>query len=182
MHHGRDAPWQIRMADQNMLHGNTLKKIMEVKQNEWNCKTLVSCKIERLRNHRGRCSIDTKWPATDSEAELETPEPDVKPPPAKRVCVCQQQTCNPKLAHFAIRTDSNTVKRINEQIGRLFYACNIPFNVAEHAEFKSLINILRPGFVPPSRNDLAGSILDSEHTRCQTAGKQRSHTRAGWLE
>ena len=61
--------------------------------------------------------------------------------------------------------------RINEQIGRYFYATNTPFAHADNTEFIKLCALLRPGFKPPSRKRLRNEILDSvfqnEKSKCK---------------
>ena len=34
-------------------------------------------------------------------------------------------------------------------IARLFYACILPFNIADHPMWKETIGMLRPGYTPP---------------------------------
>ena len=67
------------------------------------------------------------------------------------------------MSSFTIRTDSAAASQLDFQIARFFYAGNIPFNVAEHKEFKSLISLLRPGYSPPNRKQLTGQLLDKVH-------------------
>lgn len=43
---------------------------------------------------------------------------------------------------------------------RFFYANNIAFNVSKNAEFKRMIQNLRPGYVPPNKEQLSGSLLN----------------------
>ena len=53
--------------------------------------------------------------------------------------------------------------QLDEHIARVFFACNIPFNVASHPKFKNTIEQLRPGYTPPSRKPLSGELLDRVH-------------------
>ena len=116
---------------------------------------LVSNKIERLRNHRKHCH------SLNSSTHL---EPDLifeslpQPSSLKR-----PKTCQPQMSSFTIWTDSAAASQLDFKIARLFYACSIPFNVAEHKEFKSMISLLRPGYSPPNRKQLSGQLLDKVH-------------------
>ena len=49
---------------------------------------------------------------------------------------------------------------LDAQIARLFYACNLPFSLVEHYVFRQTIAMLRPGYAPPTRNKLAGQLLE----------------------
>lgn len=64
-----------------------------------------------------------------------------------------------------IKTSQQYALRLEEQIGRYFYASNTPFSHASHQEFKSMINLLRPGFEPPSPYLLGNRILDEVHNK-----------------
>ena len=78
---------------------------------------------------------------------------------------------------FTVRTDSAAASQLDVQIARFFYDFNIPFNVAEHKESKSMISLLRPGYSPPNRKELSGQFLNkvhdqiNEHTVEQTRDK-----------
>ena len=87
-----------------------------------------------------------------------------------------------------MKTDSYPAKQLNLQIARFFYACNIPFNVAENKEFKSMIALLRPGYSPPNRKELSGRLLDTIHDQIseyileQTRGKDVTLIQDGWSD
>ena len=96
------------------------------------CKSLVSNKIERLRNHRKRCRSICN--TTQLESDLLV-EPSPQPSPIKR-----PKTCQPQMSSFTVKTDSAAAaaNQLHLQIAK-FFMLNIPFNVAEHKEFKSMI-------------------------------------------
>ena len=133
------------------------------------CNYSVSNKIERLRNHRKRYRSSSCTTQLEPDLIL---EPSPQPSPIKR-----PKTYQPQMSSFTMKTDFSAAKQLNLQIARFFYACNIPFNVAENKEFKSMIALLRPGYPPPNRKDLSGPLLDtihdqiSEHILEQTRGK-----------
>lgn len=60
---------------------------------------------------------------------------------------------------FVVKTDDKLKHNIDLQVAKYFYANNISFSTAEHPEFVKMITILRPGYSPPNRKALAGSLL-----------------------
>ena len=124
------------------------------------CNSLVSDKIERLRNHRKRCPAIscTALPKQQDDLIVES-MPQLLPIPAKRPKYCQ-----PQMSSFCLKTDSAAATQLDLQIARFFYACNILFNIAEHKEFKAMISLLRPGYSPPNRKELAGNLLNTVHS------------------
>ncbi|CAL4152309.1 unnamed protein product, partial [Meganyctiphanes norvegica] len=50
----------------------------------------------------------------------------------------------------------------------VFYACNIPFSVAENEYMKKLIPMLRGcSYKPPTRHDIVGNLVDVIHEECE---------------
>ena len=92
------------------------------------------------------------------------------------------------MSSYTVKTDSAAANQLHLQIARFFYACNIPFNVAEHKEFKSMISLLRPGYSPPNRKDLSGHLLNTihdqinEHILDQTRDKDVTLVQDGWSD
>ena len=109
--------------------------------------------------------------------------PQLLPIPAKR-----PEYCQPQMSSFCLLTDSAAVTQLDLQIARFFYACNIPFNIAQHKEFKAMISLLRPGYSPPNRKILAGNLLNTVHERInehiceQTRGKEVTLIQDGWSD
>ena len=148
------------------------------------CNYLVSDKIERLRNHRKRCPAIgcSTHPEQQYDSIVESlPQP--LPIPAKR-----PKTCQPHMSSFCIKTDSAAATQLDLQIAKFLYACNIPFNIVEHKEFKAMISLLRPGYSPPNRKELAGNLLNNVHERInehiceQTRGKEVTLIQDGWSD
>ncbi|CAL4060104.1 unnamed protein product, partial [Meganyctiphanes norvegica] len=51
---------------------------------------------------------------------------------------------------------------------RVFYACKIPFSVAENEHMKKLILMLRGGsYKLPTRHDIGGNLIDVIHEECE---------------
>jgi hypothetical protein len=72
-----------------------------------------------------------------------------------------------------------TADSVDEAIARFFYACNISAHVAEHQMFKEMVQAAKaaaPGYQPPTRQRLYGSLLDTvyEKTKRQLFPLQES--------
>ena len=160
------------------------------------CAERVSNKIERLRAHRRRCPKsapadnggDVVTPVKRPFAVIETTladsdgdRADVLPPPMKRVLQAH-------MSAYTIKTDSNAAKELDVLIAKFFYACNVPFNVAEQTHFKQMISALRPGYTPPDRKKLSGFLLDTVfvaingHVADQLEGKDVTLVQDGWSD
>ena len=76
--------------------------------------------------------------------------------------------------------------KIDQQIARFVYASNISFSTVEHPEFVKLVNMLHPGYSPPSRKTLAGTVLDKttadleDVMRKKLLGKDCTLVQDGW--
>lgn len=65
---------------------------------------------------------------------------------------------------FVIRTTDAQRHQLNIQVSRFVYATNSAFRSVEHPEFLKLIQMLRPGYKPPNRSNVANELLDEVHT------------------
>jgi len=146
-----------------------------------NCDVLISNKIERLRSHQHRCSAKKRVIVHDDTDNQHT-DVDVQPPAAKR------QVIQPQISCFAVKTDNKMTDQLDEQCARVFYSCNIPFNVAEQKEFKKWITMLRPGYKPTNRKELSNSLLDkvynsiNEQVAVELAGQEVTLVQDGWSD
>lgn len=90
------------------------------------------------------------------------------------------------LDKFVVRTSSDQGEKINKQIAKYIFATNTPFRHVEHEEFKKMIELLRPGYKPPSRRDIGNKLLDEvfeeeqEHCKSVLAGKIVCLSMDGW--
>jgi len=75
------------------------------------------------------------------------------PPPAKKL---KQTSMGPHI----FKTTPEERRALDEQVGRLVYATNSSFRFVEHPEFIKLVEMLRPGYKPPSRDAIGGTILN----------------------
>lgn len=54
---------------------------------------------------------------------------------------------------------------IDRSITKAFVMCNIPFSTVENPWFVDLVKTLQPGYDPPTRQVLGGSLLEAETSR-----------------
>jgi Protein of unknown function (DUF 659)/hAT family C-terminal dimerisation region len=76
------------------------------------------------------------------------------------------------LDNFVTKTTRSEKEILDEQIARFVYATNSSFRIVEHEEFKKTVQLLRPGYTPPSRWDVAGKLLNTVHAKCLKTGKE----------
>ena len=99
-----------------------------------------------------------------SEVEVISDDPDVQT--EKRIF----RRLQPKMNDFVFKTSMQQKEDLDAQIARLFYACNLPFSLAEHDIFKQTFDMLRPGYAPPKRKKLTGPLLDKIYDEVIEAG------------
>ena len=66
---------------------------------------------------------------------------------------------------FVVTTSKEEKISIDEQIARMVFATNSAFRVVEHPEFVKLVEILRPGYKPPSRFAVSDKLLNEVHEK-----------------
>ena len=72
-----------------------------------------------------------------------------------------------RIHHNFVTTTASEKDRISEQWARVFYRNRLPFSLAEDNEFKTALNMMRPGIGDKlmTRKDLAGKYLTKEHSK-----------------
>lgn len=55
--------------------------------------------------------------------------------------------------------------KLDEQIAKLFFSCNLAFNIADNFIFRETIDMLRPGYNPSNRKDISGPLLDQAYDK-----------------
>jgi len=93
----------------------------------------------------------------DEKHKANIAQPDARPDPS----IKKPRLLQPQIGNYGVTTDQKVKKQLDEQVARFFYACNIPFAVAEQNEFKQLISQLRPGYKPPTRRASGTTLLDT---------------------
>lgn len=87
---------------------------------------------------------------------------------------------------FVVRTSQHDKKQLDLQVARFIFATNTSFRSVENTEFVKLVNLLRPGYIPPNRfkvgNELLNEVYDqvSVNTKAGLAGKTVCMALDGW--
>ena len=71
------------------------------------------------------------------------------------------------LSDHVVKTSPLSKEKIDSKIAEFIYACNLPFSMVEHPLFLNLIENLRPGYKPPTRQTIGSSLLDNTHKKLQ---------------
>ena len=69
-----------------------------------------------------------------------------------------------KMDPHVSKTTAKEKSKFDMKVAKFFYACNIPFNAADSPAFKEMIEVLHPGYRPPTRKKIAGQLLDQVHS------------------
>lgn len=86
---------------------------------------------------------------------------------SKSTSASSSVSVNTSMKRFTISTSQEDKKKIDLQLSRYMFATNTPFNHVEHPQFLKLMEILRPGYKPPNRKQVAGSLLDEVYNSTQ---------------
>jgi len=70
------------------------------------------------------------------------------------------------------KTTKSKKEVFDDQIAKFIYATNSSFRIVEDEKFIRLIQLLRPGYSPPSRFDISGKLLDVVHKKCLKCNKE----------
>ena len=176
-----DSVWKyfIKVEDGGKIRAKCIK-----------CNTMISAKAARLRSHLEKCSqreLQYNSPNDDIAEVIPIVNSSDSILPFKKHVLCHK-IYQPKLNDFTIKTNSHQKEILDDQIARLFYACNLPFSLAENDVFKKTISILRPGYTPPTRKSIAGGLLDKIYIEVTTMaasaleGKEVTLLQDGWSD
>ena len=88
------------------------------------------------------------------------------------VCTPNKKYRQRNLSGFGVATSSTMKEKLDNQIAKLFYSCNLAFNIADQDVFRETIEMLRPGYSPPNRKDIGEHLLDSVHNKLQDKMKE----------
>ncbi|KAJ8044922.1 hypothetical protein HOLleu_07813 [Holothuria leucospilota] len=143
------------------------------------CKAEVSAKTKRLKVHMTKCpalfkvtdstgsDIEETRENNEGTSAVTDPEPPRPEQPPPKKAKLQQPVLT-----FGVKTDAKTKDKLDEQIAKMFYACNIPFVIVSHPEFRKMIDMLRPGYQPPTRQALSNELLDQIHEKITASVKE----------
>lgn len=154
------------------------------------CKKIVSAKPYRMKEHFKKCN-GQQAPALQLMEESSNIEQENLTPLCKKSkqndCVeIQSPRIQSNVNDFVVKTNLKEKNELDEAVAKFFYSCNIPFLVSENPSFVKMINLLRPGYKPPKRKQLAGELLDKIHNQLQMemekkiSGKKVSLLQDGW--
>lgn len=137
----------------------------------------------RMHVHYEKCSKDgdnvQKHPVKRPRSRSRSRSPPRKQP-ALSVLIQDDMDCH------VIKTSSCVQKTLDIEIAKLFYACNLPFSIADHPQFVKVVKTLRPGYTPPTRKTIGGSLLDTVTAELQIQmgaelqGKSATLVQDGW--
>jgi len=143
----------------------------------------------RLRAHHAKCSTsgtnDRADKATDWPVHPKKRARSPSPAPAKKQAVPVSVT-QFDISNHVVKTSTNLKATIDIEIAKLFYACNLPFSLVEHPQFVRVIQLLRPGYQPPTRKVIGDSLLDrvtdelQQDMRAALNGKVVTLVQDGW--
>lgn len=68
------------------------------------------------------------------------------------------------MSSFLTRTSSEKKRELDKQIAKAIFATNSSFRCVENPEVKKAIQMLRPGYSPPSRKVLSSTLLEEIYT------------------
>lgn len=143
------------------------------------CDLSLSCKIERIKAHLKKCPAkrtlskneesfsENKHPMLTTSEEIETSffctsgSSSATPIPSTSSSPSSAEIMQRSITDYVVKTTEEQKRSIDKAVSMFFYAANIPFNVAELDNFKHMIQILRPGYKPPSAKDISGRLLDA---------------------
>ncbi|MCD9088867.1 DUF659 domain-containing protein, partial [Stenotrophomonas sp. SY1] len=77
-------------------------------------------------------------------------------------------------------------KNLDKEVARIIFATNSPFRLVQHPQFLKMVQNLRPGYIPPSRKDIADKYLnlvyENEYEKCADDPNNENvcHSIDGW--
>jgi hypothetical protein len=111
------------------------------------CGNTQGCKPYRLRDHYKKCSKEIiPVEKNDNDTETVTADIDIEPhasnkrprdespPPVKKRIVQKQ------VADQVVTTSVGLKQTLDKEIAKLFYVGNIPFKLADHDQYKKVMN------------------------------------------
>jgi len=137
------------------------------------CLKVQSAKPDRMRDHYAKC---LKQKSTESSDQNVVPASPAVSEPVKRSAdasntVPPMKKRQSDMNQHVLRTTDTQKDQLDEEVAELVYACNLPFSLVEHPLFKKLVDSLRPGYKPPTREMLSTKLLDKVHSKLQSQMK-----------
>lgn len=162
----RDPIWEFYVPEEDGKKSTARCKI---------CNSTQSVKVYRMKAHYNKCSqnsqptfttqfsqrdvgsdSDSKASSLDAGVKRSAEPESVESPQPKKI-----RPDSSIMSAFVTKTSPALKDSLDDKVARFFYSCNIPFSAVDHPSFQDLAESLRPGYKPPTRKALAGSLLDS---------------------
>lgn len=130
------------------------------------CKKELQGLVARLTNHHDKCPGKQINSGEEDEDDLEIVE-DEGSSGSSTVAVRNQDgkikksTTENVMNKFLIKTSKEEKEKLDLQCARFICASDSSFLTANHKEFVKYTNMLRPGYNPPDRKEIAGRLLDT---------------------
>ncbi|KAK6186203.1 hypothetical protein SNE40_008288 [Patella caerulea] len=149
------------------------------------CKKEMPGIVDRMKKHTERCEKNDSI-VIDVDESLPFGTPSTS---AMSLCSSTKTSTFEKLSlidKFVYSTSDTEKAALDKQCSKFIYATNSSFLTVEHREFKQFIEMLRPWYKPPTRKDVAGSLLDQVHEDLQQkcaeilSGKPVNMSLDGW--
>ncbi|GBP75210.1 hypothetical protein EVAR_88816_1 [Eumeta japonica] len=145
------------------------------------CKTNMVGLIARMRAHLDKCPdyASRNSSASTSSSRIQICENDssdedcgadgmqVKVNPtaektsqASQVPTLSKSSSRGSMSQYIVKTSEKEKHKIDIQVAKYIYATNTPFRHSEHPEFIKMMQLSRPGYLPPNRKSIGGKLLD----------------------
>ena len=135
------------------------------------CHKLVSGKADRLRAHKKKCPASAIEPSNMGGAFASLQESATTEPPAVHSAPPQRVQSSIK-GHFVSTSPAEKAK-LDQCVAEFIIAANLPFSVVEHPKFIAMVEEMHPGYKPPTRKAVGGTLLDKIHTDLQSNMKSK---------
>lgn len=86
---------------------------------------------------------------------------------------------SPSIVAFVKRIGTKEKTKIDMALGKMFFSCNIPFNVAENQSFVDFCKFLNPAYRPPSHDVIGGLILDQVYSSLHATDSRINREKGG---
>ena len=141
--------------------------------------------VARMRQHHCQCSMTSNnqdaenspalVPSTSpgnpvQRKQASSPDHSHQDSPAKRQ---KQASRDSSIKNFVVQTSATLQDQLDLQVTRFVYATNTAFTAVEHPEFVKMVQMLCPGYRPPSHKQVGGELLDDVQTKLMEECKEQ---------
>lgn len=145
------------------------------------CGSLVTSLVDRMKKHRDEDQNCIKIRHPQSQSDTDTSDSvavgstssscDSNNPNSTKTPVLPFQS---KLGEHPLFLRTSAVKKqaLDAQCARMIFGTNSAFRTVDHPEFRKFCEELRPGYTPPSRQEIGGRLLEKEFQTLQSVMKE----------